>query len=84
MAFGGGPLQLLLQLAPESLLAGVEKRYVLADGLIGLVAVNARRSRIPGGDPSLDIQQVECVILYPGGNGTGVTFRGRCPVVENQ
>ena len=37
----------------ESLVAGIEKRYVLADGLIGRIAVNARRSRIPGSHASV-------------------------------
>ena len=65
MAFGRGPLEFLLQPDLESIFAGIEKRYVLADGLIGLIAVNARRSRVPGGNTSLDIQQVERVVLHP-------------------
>src|SRR5258707_10888705 len=65
MAFGLGPIELLLELGAESIFDGIEKRYVFIDSLRGPIAVNSRRSRIPGGNTSVDIQKVERVVLYP-------------------
>ena len=55
----------LLRLRAGSLFAGIEKRYVLANDLIGAVAVNARCSRIPGGYTSVHIQQEQRIVLHP-------------------
>ena len=65
MALGGGPIQFLLSLRAGILLAGIEKRYVLAGGLISAVAVDARCSRIPVGDSSVHVQQGQRIVLHP-------------------
>ena len=52
----------------ERVFVGIEERYVLADDLIALVAVNAFRSRIPGDNPSVCIQQEQRIVLHPGRN----------------
>ena len=53
MTFGRGPTQFLLRLRAAILLAGREKRYVFADGLVFAVAVNAGCSRRPADDIAL-------------------------------
>ena len=50
MALGRGALQIILQVAALRGFAGIEQRDVPADGLIRLIAVNARRARIPRGN----------------------------------
>src|SRR5580704_3115441 len=59
MTFGCDPIELLLHFGRRTTFARIKKRYVLANRLIGLIAVNARRSRIPGGKTSPSIQKVE-------------------------
>ena len=43
-------------------------RHVLADDLIALIAVNAFRSRIPGDNLPVDIQQEQRIVLHPSRN----------------
>src|SRR5579863_6865992 len=66
-----GPLELFLQPGIESLLTWIKKGCGLPDGLSRGISVNARRSRIPGHNTSLDVEEVQCVVLHPGRNGAG-------------
>ena len=56
---------------PESVFVGIEQRHVLADDLVALVAVNAFRSRIPGDNLSVHIQQEQRIVLHPSRNALG-------------
>jgi hypothetical protein len=65
MAFRCYRIEFLLQLDPRTTGAGMEKRDMLAYGSVGLIPVNAGRSRIPRGKTSLSIQSEERVSLHP-------------------
>ena len=87
MAFECGPLEFFLKIYPDVLFAGIEKRYMLPNGLIGFIAVNAFRARIPSDDPPVHIQQEKRIILHPRGNAGGGAmprFRGCGLVAQDQ
>ena len=65
MAFESGPVELVFQRGVEHVVAGVKHGYVLLHCLVGLVPVNAGCSRIPRSDTSLDVQQVQRIVLHP-------------------
>jgi hypothetical protein len=63
-------------------------RYVPADSLVALVTVNAFRTRVPGGNLSVHIQQEERIVLHPGRNpvtrGVFVRLGGLSLVTQQQ
>ncbi len=60
---GRRPPQFLLGPAPLDGLLGVEAGEVLADDLLGPVALDALRPAVPGGDPALRVEHEDGVVL---------------------
>src|SRR5271155_4417102 len=87
MAFGSGPLQFLARLEAEGVVAGIEKRYIVTEDLLSVVAVNARCSGIPGNRASVHIQQEKRIVLNRGRREALVSLAGfhwRGLVVQDQ
>ena len=88
VAFAGGPLQVFLHLAAKFIFTGIENRYVPADSLVAFVTINAFRTRVPGGNLSVHIQQEERIVLHPGRNpvsrGIFVRLGGLSLVTQQQ
>ena len=61
-AFGGGDLERLGRLARLAILFGVEPREVLADDLVGPVALDPLGAGVPAGDHPGRVQQVDRVV----------------------
>jgi hypothetical protein len=64
LAIGGRKAQYFVRMSALDILIGVEDREVLSDDLLGLVALDALGSLVPGGDAPFGIEHDDGVVLY--------------------
>src|SRR5919112_2539853 len=63
MAIGGRKAQYVVRISVLYVLIGVADREVLSDDLLGLVALDALGSRVPGGDTPLCVEHEDRVVV---------------------